>query len=92
MPGTGNGTVTQGLTATQMKPTARGDGSFAFGAPKVTADAGLTDLAKDAPGCVLVARSSVDEAGGAEAAHWAAYESVVLRGRSSPTEVAVLAG
>jgi len=41
---------------------------------------------------VLVAQSSVDAAGEDEAAHWTAYRSVVLRGRSSPTEVAVLAG
>ena len=51
----------------------------------------LTDLAKEVPGRVLVARASVDAAGPDAAAAWTAYESVVLRGRSHPTEVAVLA-
>ncbi len=59
VPGTGNGTVTQALTATQMKPTARGDGSFSFDAPEVTADAGLTDLAKVTAGDAIVALSQM---------------------------------
>lgn len=58
----------------------------------VNSAARLTDLAKETDGCVLVARASVDAAGDEEAAHWTSSESVVLRGRSSPTEVAVLAG
>lgn len=52
----------------------------------------LTDLAKEVPGCVLAAQASVDAAGADEAAHWTSSESVLLRGRSSRTEVAVLAG
>jgi adenylate cyclase len=51
----------------------------------------LTDLAKEVPGHVLVARATVDAAGPDEAGRWSAYESVVLRGRSVATEVAVLA-
>ena len=49
----------------------------------------LTDLAKDVPGRVLVARATTDAAGAEEAARWTSYPSVVLRGRSGPTEVAV---
>jgi adenylate cyclase len=55
----------------------------------------LTDLAKEAPGRVLVACATVDAAGETdpeEAAAWTAYGSVELRGRSTETEVAVLAG
>ncbi|MFB9315290.1 adenylate/guanylate cyclase domain-containing protein [Nocardioides plantarum] len=52
----------------------------------------LTDLAKDVPGHVLVARATVDAAGAEESSRWSAYESVVLRGRSVATEVAVPTG
>jgi adenylate cyclase len=50
----------------------------------------LTDLAKEVPGHVLVAQATIDAAGPTEAGHWSEYESVVLRGRSVATEVAVL--
>lgn len=50
----------------------------------------LTDLAKDVPGCVLVAQATLDAAGADEAARWTSWEAVTLRGRSTPTEVAVL--
>ncbi|GAB3991110.1 adenylate/guanylate cyclase domain-containing protein [Nocardioides marmoraquaticus] len=57
----------------------------------VNAAARLTELAKDAPGKVLVAMASVEAADADEAAHWTRHGSVTLRGRSSETETAVLA-
>ncbi|WP_370247938.1 adenylate/guanylate cyclase domain-containing protein [Nocardioides sp.] len=51
----------------------------------------LTDLAKQVPGRVLVARATLDAAGPAEAAHWRPHDDVVLRGRTAPTATAVLA-
>ncbi|MFT4187852.1 MAG: adenylate/guanylate cyclase domain-containing protein [Aeromicrobium sp.] len=51
----------------------------------------LTDLAKDVPGQVLVMQASVDAASEAEQSHWTPAAPVTLRGRSTPTPVAVLA-
>lgn len=56
----------------------------------VNSAARLTDLSKQVDGRVLVMRASVASASDDEAAHWADAEPVVLRGRSEPTEVAVL--
>lgn len=50
----------------------------------------LTDLAKDAPGRVLVARASVEAAGGDEPGHWTDHGSLTLRGRTAATPVSVL--
>ncbi|WP_323794489.1 adenylate/guanylate cyclase domain-containing protein, partial [Nocardioides sp.] len=50
----------------------------------------LTDLAKEAPGRVLVARASVVQAAGDEASHWADHGTITLRGRTSETTVSVL--
>ncbi|MEO9322103.1 adenylate/guanylate cyclase domain-containing protein [Nocardioides sp. C4-1] len=55
----------------------------------VNSAARLTDLAKEMPGCVLVARASVDAAGPDEATAWTASDAVTLRGRSEPTQVCV---
>lgn len=59
----------------------------------VNSAARLTDLAKDVPGCVVAAwesvvaaRTSGDEA---EAARWTRHGEVVLRGRGTPTVLAV---
>lgn len=52
----------------------------------------LTDLAKDVPGCVLAAWESVaaaEDAGSPEAKEWIEHGEVVLRGRSTPTRLAV---
>jgi adenylate cyclase len=49
----------------------------------------LTDLAKEAPGCVLAAWASVQSASDDEAAHWTRHGSTTLRGRSEPTDTAV---
>ena len=60
----------------------------------VNCAARLTDLAKEVPGCVLVARASVEAARQSdpeEADHWVARDEVTLRGRSEPTPVAGLA-
>jgi len=57
----------------------------------VNAAARLTELAKDAPGTVLVAMASVEAADPDEARHWRRHGSLTLRGRSSETETAVLA-
>ncbi|WP_148616424.1 adenylate/guanylate cyclase domain-containing protein [Nocardioides rubriscoriae] len=57
----------------------------------VNSAARLTDLAKEVPGCVLVAQATVTAAGADESGRWTSYDEVVLRGRSTPTEVAVLA-
>ncbi|WP_262347533.1 adenylate/guanylate cyclase domain-containing protein [Nocardioides dongxiaopingii] len=56
----------------------------------VNCAARLTDLAKDEPGRVLVARAAVAAARGDEAGHWRDHGAVTLRGRSEPTEVSVL--
>jgi adenylate cyclase len=56
----------------------------------VNSAARLTDLAKDVPGGVLAARSSVEAADDAESAHWVAHGEVVLRGRTEPTRLAIL--
>ncbi len=58
----------------------------------VNSAARLTDLAKDAPGRVLVSQDSVDAADLGEAARWSAYGETTLRGRPTPTRLAVLAG
>ncbi len=55
----------------------------------VNAAARLTELAKDAPGHVLVSRRSVDEASTDEQQHWTDHGSEVLRGRHDPTELSV---
>lgn len=57
----------------------------------VNAAARLTEIAKDVPGHVLVAMASVDAAEPDEAGRWTRHGSLVLRGRSSETETAVLA-
>lgn len=49
----------------------------------------LTDLAKTVPGRVLVMQATVEAASG-ESAHWTTADSIVLRGRHTPTEVARL--
>ncbi len=51
----------------------------------------LTDLAKDVPGRVLVADASIEAAAPDETAHWRSHGSEVLRGRTSPTPMSVLA-
>lgn len=56
----------------------------------VNSAARLTDLAKEAPGRVLVAWASVAAADPSEAAHWTGHDSVLLRGRLEPTELGVL--
>lgn len=55
----------------------------------VNSAARLTDLAKSAPGRVLVMQATVDAAPD-EARHWTPAEPTVLRGRRSPTAVARL--
>lgn len=57
----------------------------------VNAAARLTELAKDAPGHVLVSRRSVHEASAREQPHWTDHGSEVLRGRHDPTELSVRA-
>ncbi len=57
--GTSDGTVEQTLTSTQMTPASKGDGSYAFGAPKVTPGSGLEDLAKVTSGDAIVALSQM---------------------------------
>ncbi|MGA8850985.1 MAG: adenylate/guanylate cyclase domain-containing protein, partial [Aeromicrobium sp.] len=56
----------------------------------VNAAARLTELAKEAPGHVLVSRRSVSEASADEQQHWIDHGSETLRGRSEPTELSVL--
>lgn len=51
----------------------------------------LCELAKKQPGRLLAADDTVRAAGEAEAGHWVADDEVVLRGRDSPTRVALLA-
>jgi len=58
----------------------------------VNSAARLTDLAKDVPGHVLVARSSVDRALGEEASYWRSDGELTLRGRATPTPVSILVG
>ena len=48
----------------------------------------LTELAKAHPSRVLASQSTVDRAGGEEAATWTAGEQVTLRGRDSATTLA----
>jgi adenylate cyclase len=55
----------------------------------VNAAARLTELAKDAPGHVLVSRRSVTEANTDEHEHWTDHGSEVLRGRHDPTDLSV---
>lgn len=55
----------------------------------VNSAARLTDLAKTAPGRVLVMQATVDAARD-ESAHWTPTEPAVLRGRHTPTAVAHL--
>jgi len=52
----------------------------------------LTDLAKDVPGHVLVMQATVDAAGSEEAAQGSPSDPVTLRGRTTPTDVAILTG
>lgn len=56
----------------------------------VNAAARLTELAKDAPGFVLVSRRSVAEASDEEQAHWTDHGSTTLRGRLEPTDLSIL--
>lgn len=56
----------------------------------VNSAARLCELAKNVPGHVLVAASSVAEAGPDEAAYWTPEADQVLRGRSEPTPTARL--
>jgi len=56
----------------------------------VNSAARLTDLAKEAPGCVLVSWESVAAAPADEQAAWTEHGEVVLRGRATPTRTAVL--
>ncbi|MGB9013167.1 MAG: adenylate/guanylate cyclase domain-containing protein [Aeromicrobium sp.] len=56
----------------------------------VNAAARLTELAKEAPGHVLVSRRSVSEASADEQQHWIDHGSETLRGRSAHTELSVL--
>ncbi len=49
----------------------------------------LTDLAKGRPGRVVASQTAVLAAAPAEAARWTVGEEVHLRGRSSPTRIAV---
>ncbi len=58
----------------------------------VNAAARLTELAKDAPGHVLVSRRSVTEANADEQHHWTDHGSEVLRGRHDPTDLSVRRG
>ncbi|WP_205472795.1 adenylate/guanylate cyclase domain-containing protein [Nocardioides sp. SYSU D00038] len=51
----------------------------------------LTDLAKEAPGRVLVAATTVEAADAEQARHWRAHDDVVLRGRDEATRTCVLA-
>jgi adenylate cyclase len=55
----------------------------------VNAAARLTELAKEVPGCVLAACSSVEAADEEEAAHWAFHRGITLRGRTAETPTAV---
>jgi adenylate cyclase len=55
----------------------------------VNAAARLTELAKDAPGHVLVSRRSTTDASSDEQAHWTDHGSITLRGRLEPTDLAV---
>jgi adenylate cyclase len=48
----------------------------------------LTELAKGQPGRLVASGATVRRAGEDEAAHWELGESVTLRGRSEPTDVA----
>jgi class 3 adenylate cyclase len=50
----------------------------------------LTELAKSLPGRVVASEEALRAAAGAEAAHWARGEPVVLRGRDVPTSTWVL--
>lgn len=56
----------------------------------VNSAARFTDLAKGLPGNALAAWRTVEAAGPEEAEHWRRHQPVVLRGRSEPTETAVL--
>ncbi len=56
----------------------------------VNSAARLTDLSKQVPGRVLVAWATVEGAAEHEQTHWQPDEARTLRGRSEPTEVAVL--
>ena len=58
----------------------------------VNSAARLTDLAKDVPGRVLVARASVDRAQGEESSYWRSDGELTLRGRTTATPVAILVG
>ncbi len=58
----------------------------------VNCAARLTDLAKDVPGRVLVAWSSVEQAAGKEPEHWLSRGELTLRGRTLPTPVGILLG
>jgi adenylate cyclase len=49
----------------------------------------LTELAKSAPARLIASMTAVNEAAPAEAAHWQPDSEVTVRGRSSPTHLAV---
>jgi len=55
----------------------------------VNAAARLTELAKDIDGRLLASMESVHAAGEDEARHWREHDTVILRGRSNETTVAV---
>lgn len=57
----------------------------------VNTAARLTELAKEAPGCILAARATVEAADDDESRHWQDHEELTLRGRSSATPTCVLA-
>lgn len=57
----------------------------------VNCAARLTELAKEAPGAVLVAWRTVEDAAPEEAARWRGHEATVLRGRADETSTAVRA-
>ncbi len=57
----------------------------------VNAAARLTELAKDVDGGVLVSAVSVSVANPVEQRHWVSHDSIVLRGRTDPTQTSRLA-
>ncbi|SDT09255.1 adenylate cyclase [Nocardioides scoriae] len=58
----------------------------------VNSAARLTELAKDVDGCVLASMAAVDAASDDEAGRWQEHDTVTLRGRRTPTTLAVPRG
>jgi adenylate cyclase len=81
--GVSSGTVVAGNvgTAERYEFTVVGD--------PVNEAARLTELAKSRPERLLVSAGVLDNAAPEEREHWAEQESVVLRGRTTPTRLAV---